>query len=429
MYPFWSPDSRSIGFFAQGKLKRVWISGGPPQTVCDTFGGEGTWSQHGVILFGFADAGGPCLYRVPATGGVPVPVTAMDKSRHEDSHGSPHFLPDGRHFLYFVRSPQSETQEIYVGSLDSPLKMRVLGARHRACYVAPGYLLIGQANEVGGQGTLMAYPFDLNRLEIAGEPIPIVEQVMKTFTSYFAASGNLLVYRQGRIKTQLAWFDRSGKKLSAIDDPNAWHPALAPNERRVAVQRAEPQTRNIDIWLADSTGTRFFRLTLNPALDGFAVWSPDGSRVLFTSNRKGSLDLYQKLADGTGLEVPVLESSLLKYPWDWSSDGQFICYAEQKAKPRNDFDLWILPLSGNRRPIPLLETEFNEFEGQFSPEAKGPPRWIAYTSTESGRDEVYVTGFPGQKGGGRKWAISRDGRGDPRWRRDGRELFYVNANH
>jgi Tol biopolymer transport system component len=170
-------------------------------------------------------------------------------------------------------------------------------------------------------------------------------------------------------------------------------------------------------------GTRFSRLTLNPAVEAFPVWSPDGNRILFASSRKGSLDLYQKLADGTGPEVPVLESSLRKYPWDWSSDGQFICYAEAKAKPRNDSDLWILPLSGDRRPIPLLETEFSEFEGQFSPEAKGPSRWIAYPSTESGRDEVYVTGFPGQKSAGRKWPISLEGGGDPRWRRDGRELF------
>ena len=189
------------------------------------------------------------------------------------------------------------------------------------------------------------------------------------------------------------------------------------------MEGAESQSRNIDIWLSDLKGTRFSRLTLNPAVEAFPVWSPDGNRILFASSRKGSLDLYQKLADGTGPEVPVLESSLRKYPWDWSSDGQFICYAEAKAKPRNDSDLWILPLSGDRRPIPLLETEFSEFEGQFSPEAKGPSRWIAYPSTESGRDEVYVTGFPGQKSAGRKWPISLEGGGDPRWRRDGRELF------
>ena len=421
---FWSPDSRSIGFFTGGKLKKVEAAGGPPQTLCEAVNGRGgTWSRDGVIVFSPDTQAG--LYRVPASGGVPVQITIPDASRGEISNRWPVFLPDGRHIVFFARSTQPENSGIYVGSLDSNERKLLFASESSAQYAPPGYLLFIR------EKTLMAQQFDASRLQLAGDPVPLAERVgteqggVNSHLSYFSVSGNgALVYTTGVSDNsrRYTWFDRSGKEVGSLNPAgNVADVALSPDGKRAAIQLFDSRGAavNQDIWLVDIERNIPTRFTFNPAVEDDPVWSPDGTRIVFTSQREGKRDVYQKLSSGAGGEELLLTSDIAKETQDWSSDGRYILY--ENNDPKTKTDLWVLPLFGNKQPFPFLATEFDEFQGRFSPDG----RWMAFTSEESGKTEVYVQSFPAPGG---KWQISTGGGGQPVWRRDGRELFYINPD-
>ena len=418
IYPFWSPDSRFIGFFSAGKLKRIEFTGGPAQTICDAADGRGgTWNRDGVIVF--APSPLDSLYKVSAAGGSPVPVTKIDESAREVSHHFPYFLPDGRHFLYAGRSVLLENSWILVGALDSNETKRVMNFTANAVYVAPGYLLTMR------ELTLVAQRFDPDKLELAGDSFPVVEGVDRIpglgFGLFSVSDTGVLVYRGGSGgNVDLAWFDRTGKQLGTLGPPAAYNnPALSPDEKRLAVSIVDPQVRlTADLWLIDlSSGSRT-RLTFDPGAESCPIWKPDGSVIVFHSTRDGPLNLYQKAANGAGNEDALLRSENSKSPSDWSADGKFILYEEQNQ--RTGSDLWVLALSGEQKPFPFLQTNYVENQGQFSPNGK----WVAYTSNESGTYQVYVRSFPS----GGVWQISDNGGGDPRWRHDGKELFFISLD-
>jgi Tol biopolymer transport system component len=429
--PFWSADSRMIGFGDGTKLKKIDASGGPPQTVCDSSGlvGGGYWTTANLIIFG--TAGGSAsengIYQVPAGGGMRSALTRLDQSRREIFHAHPSPLPDGKHFLY-VRSATGDEGGIYAGSLDTKPEeqesTRLLADQASPVYVAAssgrtGYLLFRR------DGTLLAQPFDANSLKPAGNPVPIAEQIASLGRfGVFTVSGNgLLVYRTGAsVTTSLAWFDRQGKILSSAATGSLnTQVAVSPDGNRVAtaIQADLANPSSVDIWLMDVARSSNTRFTFDPASDSYPVWSPDGSRIAFSSTRGGVQDLYLKASNGTGSEEILLKSATSKIASHWSRDGRFLLYAD--TNPKTKSDLWVLPLTGDRAPIPFLQTEFNESQGQFSPDGK----WIAYVSDESGRPEIYVQPFPPSSGGGGRWMVSNGGGTQPRWRPDGKELFYL----
>ncbi len=426
-HPFWSPDSRWIGFSAEGKLQKIEAAGGPPQRLASAPPYGGAWSRDGVIVF--APSFNSPLMEVPAAGGEPKPVTQMDASRQEISHRWPQFLPDGRHFLYFIHSGQPERQGIYLGSLDSKEmgakeKTRLLATDSSAAYAGPGYLLFVR------ERALMAQRFDTGKLELSGEAFPVAEPVgvgAGTRRARFSVSeSGVLVYDSIGGGNQLVWLDRSGKPLETLGPPGLyWSVDLSPDGRRVAASRTDPQTGSIDIWLFDLARNSSSRFTFHPANEGTSVWSPDGRRIAFFSSRDGPLNLYQKPASGAGEEELLLKTNANKYPTDWSRDGRFLLYTGFDPKTRAD--LWVLPLSAEpknaeRKPMLFLRTEFVERNGRFSPDGK----WVAYESDESGRFEIYVRAFsPGQPGSGGKWPVSTGGGVEHCWRRDGKELFYL----
>ena len=414
-YPFWSPDGKSLGFFAHGKLKRIAVSGGPPQTLCDASAGRGAaWSRDGVIIFTPTQA--EALYRIPAGGGAVTPVTTLDSSREESSHRWPSFLPDGRRFLYWTRSRRAANNGIRVGSLDSKDVTSLLPADGMAAYVRPGHLLFVR------QGALLAQPFDPRSLKLEGESLRVAEPLgygnPPGYATFSVADSGVLAYVPGvSPNRELVWFDRSGKELGSVGEPWIYiSPALSPDEKRVAVGVRDPRAASADIWLVDLARGIRSRFTFDPANETTARWSPDGSRVVFSSNRAGFTDFYEKSSSGAGEEKPVFRSDQDKFLTDWSQDGRFLAY--HTPSPKTGWDVWVLPLSGDRKPIPFVQTEFSEAQGQFSPDGK----WLAYASDESGIFEVYVRPFPAPGG---KWQVSTSGGTQPQWRRDGKELFYL----
>ena len=415
LHPFWSPDSHFIGFFAQGELKKVEVSGGPPHRLCNQSGQGGTWSRDGVIVF--SSQGG--LYRVSAAGGDATSVTTLDPSGEQTSHIWPHFLPDDRHFLYLAMSAQSELRGVYVGSLDSNETERLLDTEVRAIYAPPGYLLFLRG------GTLMAQRFDATSLRLMGEPVRIsgtpAYNPTNGRTTFSASETGVLVYRAGTAggveTTQPTWFDREGKSLGSVGEPGIYRGFWpSQDEERILLAQRDFQTGLGDIWLVDSSRNTSSRFTFDSSDDLDPLWSPDGSKIVFSSDRSGHRDLYQKTASGTGEDYLLLESDQDKTPTDWSADGQFIVY--ESIDPKTGEDLWVLPLSGDQEPISFLNSEFRERHGQLSPDG----RWMAYTSNESGRTEVYVRAFPDAD---RKSQISTNGGSLPKWHSDGKELFYL----
>jgi len=429
---FWSPDSRFIGFQSGDKLAKIEISGGPAQILCDAQGTvvSGSWNRDGVIVFADTARG---LMQVSAAGGVASPLTTIDPSRKEVVHVLPSFLPDGRHFLYQRTSSISENNGVYIGSLDT--KPAEQDSR-RLLETTSGPVYVPSSDSDSGrvlflrQGTLMAQPFNAHRLELSGEAVPVAEKVGSYIDyGFFSASSNgVLVYRTGAgLDYQLTWLDRQGRVLAKAAEPGRYNSlALSPDERRVAVSRTNPEnTPNWDVWLLDLERNMSTRLTYQNARARFPVWSADGSGVFFDAVRNGAVNLYLKSASGTGDKELLLESTNgQKSATSSSRDGRFLLYTVEN--PETKSDLWVLPLQGDRKPTPFLRTEFNESAGQFSPDG----HWIAYTSDESGSSEIYVREFfsssaHGSEDAAGKWLISKGGGTDPRWRRDGRELFYV----
>jgi serine/threonine protein kinase len=427
--PFWSSDSRFLAFYSDGKLKKIEVFGGPAQTVCNfpsTVVG-GSWNTDGVIVFGTI---GPIM-RVSAAGGVPVPVTTLDSARSEIRHLLPVFLPDGRHFLYLRMSSAAENSGIYMGSLDAPpaqQSAKVLAATT----IGPAYFHSPQSSF--GQmlflrdGTLLAQRFNERRSELEGEPVVVADQVGSLINGGFfsGSSSGVLVYRRGSAtfrNLRLTWMDLQGKPAGTVWEPAPYaSPALAPDGRRAAVSRLKSQGAGRDLWLIDFTrgaGARFTFEGNTGAVN--PVWSSDGSHIVFTSNRNGVNDLYLKASNNARNEEILLKSGQNKIPTSWSRDGRFLLYTLIDAKTKND--IWVVPIpSGtqkDQKPVPFLATEFNEREGQFSPDG----RWVAYVSDESGRDEVYVREFSSASDRG-KWLVSNGGGVNPRWRPDGRALLY-----
>ena len=429
----WSPDSRFIAFGAGNQLKKVDVAGGPPVTLCDSSSpvGSGAWSKRGVIVFG-GRGSGP-LQKVSEAGGVPGPLTALDSSHAEAYHSFPSFLEDGTHFVYY-RNADGANQGIYAGSLDAkpneqPAR-RLLGAQFDAVYApspdgGAGRLLFLR------DGTLMAQPFDSNRLELSGEPGPVAERVgsANQYGNYSVSSNGALAYRAGGAVggSELVWMDRSGKRLGAAGKPGQINgrisfEALSPDGKTVAFVSGTQQ-RGSDIWLYDLGRGTLSRFTFGPGVAVTPIWSPDSSRIAYgASPAAGSAaeDIYQKPASGAAKEELLLRVGHSLRLYDWSRDGKTIVYVPDIGA-KTKADLWLLPTGGDHKPSPYLQTQFGEYDAEFSPDG----RWMAYTSDESGAEQVYVQPVPPT---GAKWQISTAGGSRARWRGDGKELFYMAAD-
>lgn len=424
-YPFWSPDARFLGFFADGKLKRIEVAGGPVQILADAPRGRGgAWNRQGTIIFAPNPVTG--LARISAAGGVPTPVTEIPGAPNfaNLSHRWPIFLPDGVHFLYtmndFTGVQGKANDAIYAGALGSKEQRRLAASNSNSAYVSPGYLLFSRS------GTLMAQRFDVDRLQLIGEPFAVAdsEYLSAVARTLFSVSQNgVLVYQTGSsTSSELQWFNRGGKPLSAIATPAQYaNPRISPDGQKVAVNIDDPQS-NPGIWLFNLENGVRSRFTFDTAsAEEAPIWSPDGAKVLWMSQRKGGLDFYVKAAIGSGDEEPVTRSSpnLIGLPTDWSRDGQFLLYT--RARADWNLQMTVLPLRGDRKPFAFAHSQSSEKEGQFSPDG----RWVAYSSNESARWEVYVAPFPGPGG---KYQISTEGGQQPRWRRDGKELFFLSPD-
>jgi dipeptidyl aminopeptidase/acylaminoacyl peptidase len=390
-------------------LKVVDISGGPPRTLAHhgRYPQGGTWSREGNILFSVI---GQAIQRVSSEGGEPVPVSES-VSTQGVMYFFLQFLPDGRHYLYSYADMEGK-RDIYIGSLESKSwKKHVLSAK-RAEYVEPGYLVFER------QGAVFAQAFDASRLELRGEPVILAEATEHTFDGRgFSVSRDALVYREP-IESQLTWYDRSGSLLGLVGDPGRYsHIELSPEGDRVAVERIE-EIGTADIWVLDLRRGTASRVTSHPAWESRPLWSPDGRNIVFSSIPKGTGDIFETSSAGSGESRTLLETSGNKVPTDWSRDGRYLLYANSEGPSSWLFDLWVLPLSGDEEATSFLSTEFSEREGRFSPDG----RWVAYTSDESGRLEVYVRPFPPSEG---RWRISLDGGRYPLWRGDGKELYFL----
>ena len=420
---FWSPDSRFVAFGDGNKLKKIDVSGGPPLTLCEVpeAVGSGTWNEDGVILFG-SRGSGKGVRRVSAAGGVATLVTAIDRKGGEVFHSFPSFLPDGRHFLYSRLA--LETRGVYVGSLDLKPEQQstklVIATPTNAVYVPAGSRVLFMRDAI-----LMAQSFDLKRLEPAGEPAPVAEQVgnANTVHGFFSASANgVLAYRSGGASAgvQLTWFDRQGKALGIVGESGFLQgPVISPDGKTIVVARGDLQTGGFDLWLQDLGRGTASRFTFHPTTNAAQVWSPDGAQVAFSSNHEGFFGIYQKASSGVGQEEILDKDSRVKLPRDWSRDGRYLI--EEVLDPKTKRDVWVLPLFGDRKLFPYLQTEFNERDPKLSPNG----RWMAYTSDETKRNEVYVESFPTATG---KWQVSTKGGVLPVWSRDGRELFFLGGD-
>jgi Tol biopolymer transport system component len=430
-FPFWSPDGQRLGFFAQGKLKTIWLAGGPPQSLCDAISGRGgSWSRDGTILFSASNVS-PIL-RIASTGGSPVPVTMVPAGVNE-GHRYPSFLPDGRHFLFNVGTTRADAAGVYMGSLDGGEPVRLL----------PDFTNALHAARPGGRGllvflldrTLTAQRFDPDALKTEGDMFPLAEgvdfgnAVLNTFGAFTVSDNGTLAYQIGgtALRRELVWVDRSGKRLDIATKPAQIQSpySVSPDEKVLAMRIAPGLRSSGELWLQDLTRGVINRLTFRGALDGSPIWSPDATRIVFYRPAAGrySYDLFQKLATGSENEESLLHTGAAVFPTDWSTDGRFIAYTENGGQ--TSLDLWILPLTGERKPTVYLRTAFNEQDGQFLPDAGDGPRWMAYQSNESGRDQIHIQAVPAS---GAKYQISTEGGTVPRWRRDGRELFYISAD-
>jgi eukaryotic-like serine/threonine-protein kinase len=415
--PFWSPDGRSLAFFADAKLKKLEVSGGPVQTICDAPSGRGgSWNKDGVIVFTPTSGTGGGLYRVSASGGTPTQISSPDASRGEYNHRWAMFLPDGKHYLYMAAnfSGQKGVDAIFVGSLDSQEKHFVVEATANAAYAAPGYLLFYHDK------TLLAQRFDLKRFALTGEPTTIlteIQYVPQVKKAVFAVSDTgLLVAQSGSAAalSQPTWFDRKGNAVGVVGKPGAYGDvSIAPNGRFVAVGKTDEESQNTDVWIYELQHDGVKRLTFDLSYDSVPIWSPDGTRLAFYSNRQGGSDVYLKNVDGAQEEKNIAHDNFDKVPNDWSRDGKYILYARGT-------DLWFMTAS-ELKGREFLKAASVLTNGQFSPDGK----WVAYASNETGKWEIYVTSFPEPRG---KWQVSTGGGGQPRWRSDGKELFYVSSD-
>jgi Tol biopolymer transport system component len=415
-FPFWSPDGRSLGFFADSKLKTIDLSGGSAVAIGDAaFGRGGAWGQDGVIVY--TPNTQTSLMRVSVTGGTPVPVTKLDPAQHT-SHRWPHFLPDGKHFVYLALNhdpSKAANDTLYYASLDGRENRPLFRSQSNAVY-GSGFLLFAR----GGQ--LMAQAFDPSTGTLRGEAQSLSSGVVDDVSTWHmdasASNNGLLVLGSGgSADWQLVWMDRNGKQMGTIADKltNLQTAKLSPQGDRVALQI---DTGMNDIWVLDLARGVRTRLTFGPVANTYPVWSPDGKWIAYTSDRNGHSNLYRKPADGSGVEELLLTDEQVTVASDWSRDGKFLLY--ERGAVGSNSEIWVLPLEGERKPHLVVARPENSFvaQGHLSPDG----HWLAYTSTESGTPEVYVVSFGGGQG---KWQISTNEGTKPEWSRDGKELYYA----
>jgi serine/threonine protein kinase len=415
--PFWSSDSLWIGFFSNNKLKKISVNGGAPLDICESaYGRGGTWGPDGTILF-VPDIGVP-VYSVPASGGTPVAATQLDKSLQEVAHRWPVFLPDGKHFVFLSRGSENA---IYAASLGSTERKLILKNDSNVLYALPGYLLFVR-NRV-----LMAQPFDATRLELAGPAIPIAEDVpvygaIQLALFSVSQNGILSVQTQlGKI-VQPVWVDRFGKTLDLLGEPAMFESLrVSPNGEKVAFVVDDPQEGSPNIWVYDAQGHQKTRLTFGPTATQSPIWSPDGNRIVFLSNLKGSPHLFTIFATGVGQVEPLLPSDQYEIPSSWSPDGSYLAFMRRILSGKGHWNLWILPMSGDKKPYQLLDSNYDQANATFSSDGK----WLAFQSNETGGYEIYLVPFPNATS---KLAVSTNGGRGPRWSPDGKELYYRAAD-
>ncbi|MBL8295483.1 MAG: serine/threonine-protein kinase, partial [Bryobacterales bacterium] len=404
--PFWSPDSKSLAFFARGQLKRIDVGGGSPITLCDTAVGRGgMWSEDGFILFTTQYG---VVQRIPASGGTPTAVTKLDQEAGESAHHYPQLLPGGRQFLYLMRHAEPEKSAIFAGSLDGKPATKIVQTLYKAAYDAGS----GRLLYIQGNGTLMARRLELDPPRLSGDPVVVAEGVglapPNGFANFSVSANGTLFYGQLTMgqKVRFAWRDRKGKVLGTIGDPveGLGSFRLSPDESKVAYSLGAADGQ-LDIWILELARGVSTRFTFGRGHS--ASWSPDGKHVYYTDRRA----IHRKASDGSGEAELVWEGLVSGVLAGVSPDGRHLLYTSLK-------DIWKLPLTGERKPEPYLQTKFAEQGWAFSPDG----RWVVYQSNESGRAELYVQGFPERRG---KWQVSAGGGSWAAWRADGKELYWV----
>jgi serine/threonine protein kinase len=413
-YPFWSPDSRFIGFFTTGKLKKIDVQSGSIQTICDAPTGRGgTWSPDGTILLAPDKLG--AIVQVSSEGGEIKAVTD-DPAQRGISYRWPEFLPDYDHFLYLSQYSGSGYDGVFLSSLHSKDSRLVSKVNSRVAFLLPGYLLFYR------DGKLMGLKFDWKRGAVSGDAFAIAPETVsynagRGFPGFSASETGVLSYQPDTVTpSPLVWLDRTGKQVDTAGELDFYTcPRISPDGKRIAVVRHGTHSEEGDIWLYDTERSSMTRFTLNPAAYTDLAWSNDGNKIFFSD-----IDLFQKPSNGAGNQTLLFKSPIGKVPTDVSPDGKFLAMNLDNAKTQQD--LWIFPLSVESKPFPLLQETYNENSGQFSPDN----RWIAYASDESGKTEIYVRPFPAKDAG--KWQVSNSGGILPRWRRDGKELFYISTD-
>ena len=429
-YPFWSRDGRSIGFFASGKLKIVGAGGGTVTTVCDAPTGRGgTWNDRGVIVFasGLSDP----LRKVPASGGIPEPASIIDASV-ENSHRWPQFLPDGEHLLFWAGGGKSAPQ-LKIAALGAPASVVVGPSESNGAYGA-GHVFFKRGN------SLMARALDVKTFAATGEPVQVTEPISADAGSFFASFAvspqGTLLYTRGTAKPALlTWLARNAASPGTVGAPGQYtNVTMSPDGKRLAVSLTAGSPANRDIWIVDLPGGAMTRLTTDPGVDATPVWSPGSDEVIFSSTRSGIYQMYRRAVDGSGADTLLVKDERASIATDWSRDGTRVLYT-RTAAGSTGLDVWIHFIDGGGQSFPLIETKGTDDGAAFSPDG----RWAAYQSNESGRDEIYVQLAPGvpprtEPIAGTRFPltpaldarqVSRDGGTQPRWRHDGRELFYL----
>ena len=420
-YPFWSPDSRSLGFFTTGKLKTIEASGGSALALCAASEGKGgAWSSSGVILFAPGPSNG--LARVAEKGGDPVPVTKFDVARGDNSHRNPRFLPDGKHFLYVARSASSAAEgfPVVFASLDGGPEKVLLRSPAAAQYASGRLLYLRET-------TLMARPMNAGNGSFTGDALPVADRItmpaLQTAVAVFSASRNGVLGSQsarGELTSRLQWYTRDGKPDGTLGDAGDYLSAvLSPDGKLAAVTVLEPSAGTYDVWILDVARGVRIRFTFDPGNDKLPVWSPDGRSIVFASNRKGHYDIYRKAVDGSAEEEAIAVSDADKFPTSWTPDGRTIVFMQAGKEPgaQPGTEIRTLALDGTRASELWMKTKADAVTSGFSPDGK----WLPYSSDEAGRWEVYVTSFPRP---GRKWQISTEGGAYAFWRADGKEMLY-----
>jgi Tol biopolymer transport system component len=412
----WSPDSKKIAFIAQNKLQKVDLMGGSPQflgSIGQLLGAD--WSRAGVILMGRAKDN--VIVKISDSGGEITPVTKLDEKRQESIHALPVFLPDGNHFLYVAAGPKMEEAGIFWASLspgESPTRVVKLAPNrfNGMAYVEPNHLLYSN------DGKLIVQNLSRDGRTVQGDPFTIAEDIEGNFT---VSNNGLLTFRKAAPVTrkQLLWFSHDGKPMGQLDvDANYGNLDISPKGDRVAIDKVTDNNR--DIWVIDLQRLVPQRVTFDAGADWSPVWSPDGSRLMFAASR--SMDtvnrILEKSSTGAGDETRIDVGNTSSIPVNWSLDGQYLTYSRMRANG-NSYDMWVLSLSGDRTPRPFLESTFDRIQARISPDSK----YVAYSTNESGTFQIVVQTFPDPNGG--KWQISGEGGVEPKWRRDGKELYYL----